>query len=276
MSSSVGERKKHINHYVSVCMSDHDILKAYHVVLRHIIPKVKRGIPPHGGLRLHMSAKRIPRMDNGTNTRTSRGNATGVWYAFDADWIDLQEGSFARSVGRFAYDVHVDPKCLTTSIRDEGADTKVLVIRDLMDAIAFQKRYGSDAGWSWPAVRKDLAGFEVRFQPPETLRVLAELQRRVFGRTDDEAESHSRFQRILDFKNTSRHWMSWLHDSRLHDSPLHLEHPSRRHDASVAHPEQGTRQPGTGRPSVQRLINDRVHVNSMQTRWYETSPTAAA
>ncbi|MEW5314934.1 MAG: hypothetical protein WDW38_006393 [Sanguina aurantia] len=171
----------------------------------------------HGGLRMHVSRTKIDGLRQGTNARRSSpgGNLGGFWYAFDGDWITLQEGDYDNAVGRFVYDVELGD-CLSsprqTRTASDASAKRVVVILDLMDALDFHALVGESTITETSKRMKQMcAGFEVRFRPPQTDNVLSEMRQRLFGPDPNSEKVYdAQFKTLLRFTNT-KDWMSWLH-----------------------------------------------------------------
>lgn len=177
-----------------------------------------------GGLRLHMSTKQITTLREGTNSRPAylrvrhaSLHASGFWYAFDAEWINLRSG---MHVQQFAYDVHLKSDCLTSDINDTDKNKKVLVLRDWNDVLAFHEKYMIGLPWDhedqWAKVKKDFAGYEIRFAPPRMYDVIVSMMEKLYsngnntsGRFFSARVKH--LNEVLDAKSLPYH-MYWLHD----------------------------------------------------------------
>jgi hypothetical protein len=133
---------------------------------------------------------------------------SGLWYAFDLTWLSHQ-ATFDRRVGPHAYDVSLDPGCLTADLSDRSPTSRVLVVRNLDDAAALHSRYhvASDPTLlDWSALKKDFAGMEVRTLPAgdpswHMLQVMDRFKREGLARSR-EGWTHDIYN----------HRYAWLHD----------------------------------------------------------------
>lgn len=175
---------------------------------------------PHGGMRLHISHAAIKALkpnNNSTSTRVINSDddeihATGLWYAFDADWIDYKKNGRPAPVGRFAYDVQLIRGCLTTDLETHDPDNKVLVLRDWSDLKRFHDKFMRnvpEGGDYWKEVKKHFAGYEIRFTPPGQAFLEDEMTKHPF--ITDKLQLHQ----VLASGALLPHQMIWLDHMRI-------------------------------------------------------------